>query len=251
METIALAGPFYRPAPAQTSPETSPGTSPQTSPEAFAALLQQNEPDLLRASRRLCWGYEDRAQDLVQDTLLRAYEAFLKGRYREEANVRAWLLCILTNLAINDHHHRRKFESPLGLDALTSSGEAGPVQTHAAPADTPGVSLLAETLDEELEQALAALSEGARRCVILVDLDGHEYAEAARILGIPVGTVRSRLSRAHGKLFQLLERYAWNQGILPQPQIKAVPDQFQLLKKAGAVPFLQSVSCETLLVKQI
>lgn len=195
METLTCAGSFHLPA------------STKPSSNAFATLLQQNEQNLLRVSRRLCRGQEDRAQDLVQDTLIRAYEAFLKGRYRKGANARAWLLRILTNLAINDYHHRRKFESQLDLDTLTSAGEAGPVQTHAASADIPGVSLLAETLDEELEQALAALSEGLRRCVILVDMEGLEYAEAALALHIPVGTVRSRLSRARLQLCSLLHAY--------------------------------------------
>jgi len=180
---------------------------PPLSPNAFAALLRQNEQNLLRASRRLCRGQEDQSQDLVQDTLIRAYEAFLEGRYREEANAFAWLLRILTNLAINDYHHRTRFGSRLDLETLTSAWEAGPVQTHAAAADVPGASLLAGTLDEELEQALAALSERLRRCVVLVDMEGLEYAEAALTLHIPVGTVRSRLSRARLQLYSLLHAY--------------------------------------------
>jgi len=162
---------------------------------------------LLRASRRLCQGQEDQSQDLVQETLLRAYEAFLDGRYQEGSNGSAWLLRILTNLAINDYHHRRKFASRVDLETLTSTGEAGPVQTHAAAADVPGVSLLADTLDEELEQALACLSERLRRCVILVDIEGLEYVEAATALQVPIGTVRSRLSRARLQLCALLHQY--------------------------------------------
>lgn len=174
---------------------------------AFSDLLGRHEPDLRRAARRLCFGDEDRAQDLAQDALVRAYEACLSGRFREGGDGRAWLLRILTNLFINDHHRRRRHAS-VGLDVLTSEGEAGPVETHAPAGEVPGVSLLAGTLDEELERALAMLSGGLRECIVLVDLEGREYGEAARALGVPVGTVRSRLSRARFRLHDLLAEYA-------------------------------------------
>jgi len=200
METLDRAVYALPPAPAKPPPL-------KPTPSAFVSLIRQNEPSLLRASRRLCQGQEDQSQDLVQETLLRAYEAFLDGRYQEGSNGSAWLLRILTNLAINDYHHRRKFASRVDLETLTSAGEAGPVQTHAAAADVPGVSLLADTLDEELEQALACLSERLRRCVILVDIEGLEYVEAATALQVPIGTVRSRLSRARLQLCALLHQY--------------------------------------------
>ena len=174
----------------------------------FVELLRRHEQDLRRAARRLCLGNEDRAQDLAQDALLRAYDACLNGRFHEGTNTRAWFLRILTNLAINDYHYRRRRQNHVDIAAVTSAGEAGPVETHAPAADIPGIALLAETLDEEMEQALTKLSEGLRRCVILVDMERREYAEAAQILGIPVGTVRSRLSRARLQLFGLLHGYA-------------------------------------------
>ena len=104
---------------------------------------------LMGAALRLCRGDCDRAQDLMQDALVRAYVAFLAGRFRADTDARPWLLRILTNLFINEYHRRRKFESGPDLDMLTSSGEAGSVQTHAAPQDMPGATLLAATLDEE------------------------------------------------------------------------------------------------------
>lgn len=188
-------------------PLTSLADAQATRRTQFTNLLRRHERDMLPAARRLCYGDEDRAQDLVQDALLRAYEACLSGRFLEGSSVRAWLLRILTNLSINEYH-RRKRQASLDLDELTSAGEAGPVQTHAAPADVPGVTLLAESLDEEVEQALATLPDGLRRCVVLVDLEGWEYGEAARALHIPIGTVRSRLSRARGQLQGLLLGYA-------------------------------------------
>ncbi len=176
--------------------------------QAFARLARQQEGNLLRAARRLCRGNDDWAQDLAQDALLRAYKAYTSGGY--DANAATpwpWLRRILTNVFINEYNRRRKWDGP-DLETLTASGESGPPETHALPQDIPGVTLLAQTLDEEIERALASLSEGLRLCVVLVDMEGLDYAEAARTLGIPIGTVRSRLSRARLQLQDLLRDYA-------------------------------------------
>ncbi len=166
---------------------------------AFLELLREHERDVRLAAQRLCFGNEDRAQDLAQDAFLRAYEACLNGRFHAGGNGRAWLLRILTNLAINDFHKRCR--GPVGQDADVPN-------SYALPADVPGESLLARTLDEELETALATLPDALRQCVHLVDGEGLEYADAARALHIPIGTVRSRLSRARLKLHGLLHGYA-------------------------------------------
>jgi len=178
----------------------------------FALLARRHETALLRASLRLCRGQEDRAQDLAQDTLVRAYQAFLGGRFQPGSNAWPWLLRILTNLFINDLNHRTKWEAPVDLDTLTLSGNAGPAQTHAAPADVPGMDLMARTLDEELERALALLSDPLRVCVLLCDMEELSYEETAQVLGIPIGTVRSRLARARMKLHDLLQDFAKQRG---------------------------------------
>jgi RNA polymerase sigma-70 factor (ECF subfamily) len=183
--------------------------------EAFGALLLQHEADLLRVARRLCrGGDEDQAQDLVQDALVRAYQAFLDGQYHEGPNTRAWLVRILTNGFINAYNRRTKWEAGLDVDTLTAGGEIGPAWTHAAASDTPGANLLAGTLDEPLETALATLSDGLRLCVLLVDVEGMDYAQAAETLGVPVGTVRSRLSRARFQLHEMLEQYGRDRRLL-------------------------------------
>lgn len=180
----------------------------------FAALVRLQESDLMHAALRLCRGNHDRASDLVQDTLIRAYEAYQDGRFQAGSNARPWLLRILTNLFINDYRRRQKWEASVDVDTLTASGEVGPPSTHAAPADTPGFNLLSQTLDEELENALQKLSDGLRLCIVLVDMQGLEYAEAAQALGVPIGTVRSRLARARMQLQDLLRDYARRTGIL-------------------------------------
>lgn len=180
--------------------------------DIFAVLAKRHEGALLRTASRLCRGNDDQAQDLVQDTLIRAYQAFLSGGLDQSRDARPWLTRILTNLFINDYVRRKKWDAGIDFDTLTASGTTGPPQTRAAPADVPGLALLDRTLDEELEQALTQLPESSRRCVQLVDMDGLEYEEAARVLGIPIGTVRSRLARARMKLHDLLQDFGRRRG---------------------------------------
>jgi RNA polymerase sigma-70 factor (ECF subfamily) len=166
------------------------------------------QADLLRTARRLCRGDDDKAQDLVQDALIRGYEAYLDGKFIPGSNGRAWLIRILTNGFINIYRRSQKWDAAIDVDTLTSSGEAGPESTHAPASEVPGNRLVEDTLDEPLEKALNALSNGLRVCVVLVDIEGLDYAEAAAALKIPVGTVRSRLSRARFQLHEALSAYA-------------------------------------------
>ncbi len=194
----------------------------------FMRLARDTEADLLRLTRRLCRGGEDCAQDVAQDALIRAYEAFLNGQFRPQERVgdsvksddaeargfRAWLLRIASNGFINDYRRRKKWDADVSVDTLTAGGEVGPESTRAASGDTPGATLLLETLDEPLERALARLPDAMRLCVLLVDVEGLDYAQAAQTLGVPVGTVRSRLSRARYLLHDLLQDYAKEQRLI-------------------------------------
>ncbi len=172
---------------------------------AFERLIGQNEAVMLRVSRRLCRSDWDRAQDLVQDALINAYRAFVDGRFQEATNSRAWLLKILTNVFLNDYKRKQREATTVDPETLAALGEDG---AAGASTDGPGVALMESTLDERLEGALGELSDEFRSCVILVDVEGLEYAEAASILEIPIGTVRSRLARARLQLHALLYDYA-------------------------------------------
>lgn len=175
---------------------------------AFAQIARQYEGDLLRAARRLCRGHEDQAQDLVQETLIRAYQAFLLERYEERNAMRPWLLRILTNLFLIEYRRRRRWDAGISAEEAEVRGEGRSSAWQAASADTPGVEMLADTLDEPLERALASLPEKLRLCVLLVDVEGLDYKETAKALRIPLGTVRSRLARARLQLHACLLEYA-------------------------------------------
>ena len=189
------------------------GTEAGTAPAArrrFVELMERCESALMRAALRLCRGGHDCAQELVQEALVRAYEAFRKGQFREGAghNPQAWFLRIMTNYFINEHRRKRKWEAGVDVATLTAGGEVGPPSTHAASGDQPESALLARSFDEPLEKALLALPDALRQTVLLVDVDGLSYDEAASELKIPVGTVRSRLSRARYTLAQTLHEWA-------------------------------------------
>lgn len=163
--------------------------------QGFREQVLVELPVLLRVARRLTQDGHD-AEDLVQDTLVRAYRAFdrFDGRYP-----RAWLLTILRNTHRNQLRKRR----PDLMDdevagALPGRGEDGRVD---------GVldAVLRDDIDPIVRAGLATLSAKHRAVVALVDLDGLTYREAAELLEVPVGTVMSRLHRARAKVRAHLE----------------------------------------------
>lgn len=137
------------------------------------------------------------AEDLVQDTLLRAYRGIggFDGRHP-----RAWLLTIMRNARVN-RGRRRRPELLHDPDEVT--------RRVAATADVgaqPEEASMAGVLDEHLGAALDALPVKFRQVVELVDVSELSYQEAANALGVPVGTVMSRLSRARRRLRNRLTR---------------------------------------------
>jgi RNA polymerase sigma-70 factor (ECF subfamily) len=143
------------------------------------------------------------AEDLVQDTLLRAYRAIegFDGRHP-----RAWLLTIMRNAQVN--RVRRRRPQPLhDPDDVTRR-----VAATADEAAQPDEAFMAGVLDQHLGAALDALPPKFRQAVELVDVNELSYRDAADVLGIPVGTVMSRLSRARRRLRNHLTR----DGILPK-----------------------------------
>ena len=182
--------------------------------DRFAEIARLCEAALLRSAMRLCRGGHDCAQELVQEALVRGYEAFKSGKFREGYSPQAWLLRILTNHFINGYRRMARWDAGIDVETLTAGGEIGPPQTHARAAEMPQAALLDGTLDEPLEKALKSLPDGLRSVVLLVDVEDLSYEEAATRLKIPVGTVRSRLSRARYSLQGMLKDYARERRLL-------------------------------------
>ena len=154
--------------------------------DAFAKYVLPEIEVLLRVAGSLTRHLAD-AEDLVQDTLLRAYRAIdrFDGRHP-----RAWLLTILRNTHTNRGRGRRP--------ELLSEAEAARIAAPAA--DEPETVILRGTFDATVEQAFRSLPDKFRLVVELVDLGGLSYQEVAAALGIPVGTVMSRLHRGRGRI---------------------------------------------------
>ena len=151
---------------------------------------------------------EDDAKDLVQDTYLKAYR-FINS-FQEGTNAKAWLYRILKNSFINDY--RRKSKQPAKVDYQE-------VEQFYNSEDTPKeatVDLRFETtkdmIGDEISNALNSLAIDFRTVIILCDLEGFTYEEMAKILDIPIGTVRSRLHRARNLLREKLVTYAHSMG---------------------------------------
>ncbi len=171
----------------------------------FERAAHEHQATLLRIATHLCHGDVARAQDLVQDALVNAYQAYLGGSF-SGGNLRAWLIRILTNVFLNDHRRRKRWQSDVKIDE--------DMILRSPLADQPDEQSLSGVYDAPIEEALQELPEPQRMCIYLVDVEEMNYEEAAQSLGVPVGTVRSRLARGRAALFEKLKNYGKKRGYL-------------------------------------
>jgi RNA polymerase sigma-70 factor (ECF subfamily) len=184
-----------------------PGENRQTSrrPGSFEREALVHLEELKAIAMRYTRNERD-ADDLVQETLLRAFVAW--DRFQSGTNCRAWLFRILTNNFINEYRRIAK-ERRLNDEAR---GLFCPTRRRAA-ADPEGV-MMERLIGDEVSAALAALPHDYRKVVELADLQGLSYREVANRLGCPMGTVMSRLHRARRQLERALGSYARERGIV-------------------------------------
>ena len=158
---------------------------------AFRTHVEPELEVLFRVALTLTRSTAD-AEDLVQETLIRAFRAIdrFDGRHP-----RAWLLTILRHTNVNLHRRRR----PDLVDDWASLGDPRPA-FGSARHPSPEEQVTEQVLSEHLEAAVNDLDERFRTVLLLVDVDKLTYAEAAEALGVPVGTVMSRLSRARARV---------------------------------------------------
>ena len=154
----------------------------------------------LRLTRR-----RDDAEDLVSDTMLRALERW--EQYRLGSNIRAWLFTILYHLFVS----RRRRQA---LREVTAPDDDGRLVPEPVGEADPEGRFYDALLDDEVVRAVEALPDEYRVAVVLSDLHGLRYAEVASALGVPEGTVKSRLFRGRRILQRRLARYAVEMGYL-------------------------------------
>jgi RNA polymerase sigma-70 factor, ECF subfamily len=167
--------------------------------ERFEQIVLPEIEVLYRVSMSLTRNAAD-AEDLVQDTLVRAYRAIARFDGRHP---RAWLLTILRNTHINRNRRRRP--------ELLRSGDVAETRVTSFVADAADT-VVDVGFDAEVERALRGLDQPFRQVVELIDIEGLSYAEAAKVLGVPAGTVMSRLHRARGRIRNRLDR----SGVVPR-----------------------------------
>jgi RNA polymerase sigma-70 factor (ECF subfamily) len=154
----------------------------------FAQLLEEQIPRLRRYARALTHDVE-RADDLVQSCLERAITK--QHLWQPGTDLRAWLFTILHNQHVNEVRHSIREGVSIPADDIESVLLAKPT--------LPGKLEL-----RDMERAIAKLPDEQRQVILLIGLEGMRYEEVADILGVPVGTVRSRLSRGRDQLRKLM-----------------------------------------------
>jgi RNA polymerase sigma-70 factor, ECF subfamily len=151
------------------------------------------------------------ASDLVQETILRAYRFF--DRFEQGTNCRAWLLTILFNNFRNGYRRSAR-EQPAGSpEEFERRIEAESLRSDSPNSD-PEATLSGSGMEREVEAALDALPAEFREALLLVDVQELSYQEISQVLNIPIGTVKSRVSRGRSLLRDALAAYAKERGII-------------------------------------
>ena len=161
---------------------------------------------MYRTARRLTRPPQD-AGDLVQETFLRAYRTF--DNFQRGTNAKAWLFTIMYSIVANLWRRNARAPQEVPMADVDSQFE----QALTGDGDRVEQELLSRIdASPEIDHALAQLPETYRDAVLLVDVEGFTYEEAAAALDCPVGTVRSRLARGRKQLFVALRDYARRAG---------------------------------------
>lgn len=150
---------------------------------------------------------EDNAKDLLQDTYLRAYRFI--DYYEVGTNAKAWLVRILKNTFINEYRKKSKQPQKIDFEDTYQQAEEGSDEFQ-------NIDLRQEIYNnlvgDEVTSAVNNLPIDYRLIILLCDIEGFKYDEIAKIINVPIGTVRSRLHRARNMLKEILKDYAANKG---------------------------------------
>ena len=197
---------------------------PQNTPSAeelsalFTEQAMQYLDQLYGAALRMTRNPAE-AEDLVQETYTKAFAAF--HQFKQGTNLKAWLYRILTNTYINLYRKRQREPLRTSTDTvedwqMAQAMEHSPTGLRSAEAEA-----LDHLPDSDVKAALQSIGEDFRMAVYFVDVEGFSYKEASEILGVPIGTVMSRLHRGRKNLRELLADYAADRGIATGTQSKS------------------------------
>ena len=192
-----------------TPPTPPPTPTPAADAQKRASLEREalvHLDSLYRVALRLT-GNPAEADDLVQETMLKAYRAW--HQFEQGTNAKGWLLTILRHAFINEYRRRTRHPETVDLDAIEPFSVFDELQD-----DDPQGTFFDRIVDDEVLRAIDELPEQFRETVVLSDVEGLSYEEIARVLEVPVGTVKSRLFRARRMLQAKLYDYAVGMGYI-------------------------------------
>ena len=165
--------------------------------EAFAQFVDEFGPIVHSLSRRYARTESD-AEDLTQEIFVAVFQSI--GGFKNEAALSTWVYRVALNHCLK--HHAKNAARPQTVDY-----DDLPLPADPSPSNDPAAFALQSELKDHVGGALSALSEAHRAVVVLHEMQGLTYAEIAQILNVPVGTVKSRLFHAFGKLREKLSGY--------------------------------------------
>ena len=175
-------------------------TDPHVARQRFYELIWPLRGDVLRMARVLCGGRnEAEADDLAQDTLLKAFAGI--GSFADGTDVKAWLMRILRNARVDRIRSTAREASNVSLDSAEIDTEAPP---ESEDFRSEPEQILNAFSDQQIIDALHDLPEEIRLTLLLVDVQQIDHSEAAAILDVPVGTIKSRAHRGRAMLRQAL-----------------------------------------------
>lgn len=187
-------------------------------PEALSAATFEEEAlphldSVYRFALRLA-GSEARAEDLVQETFLRAWRS--RQQYTPGTRAKSWLFTICRNVFLRQEERGKRHDEIVDEQAVPGGPGPGPVNPVwvSARASDPEGRFFSSIVDDEVLAAIDALPEEYRTAVVLSDLEDLSYAEIAELMEVPVGTVKSRLFRGRRELQKVLYDYAVEMGYL-------------------------------------
>ncbi|MGA9670481.1 MAG: sigma-70 family RNA polymerase sigma factor [Terracidiphilus sp.] len=171
---------------------------------AFEELALPLLPSLYNIAFWLCRHATD-AEDLVQETFLKALRGF--STFETGTNFKAWIFRILRNTYLTSKTGLAARRTVALEDELSESGESGPGQYPEAAVDwqTPEMNLIQLADQAALQDAMEKLPAPLLEVILLCDVEGMKYKEIAMVLGIPIGTVMSRIARARASVRRTLK----------------------------------------------
>jgi RNA polymerase sigma-70 factor, ECF subfamily len=202
--------------------------------KAFEAACVEHIDALFASALKLTRD-QTRAEELVQDTYVRALRA--EEGFEWGTNLKAWLFRILTNTFINDYRHKiheRKYVERAAVEPLYDEVLDRQAREYAAD---PEANLFTSFFKRDLERALDELPEEFRAVVVFADLQGFAYKEIADMLGCPIGTVMSRLHRGRRVLQRALVDYAVAAGIVEAPAVPSAATNEEICAPADLSEF--------------